>query len=131
MLTRNLAVRTFELWASRLVQSLPLSALKDSVIGIDAVYYLERLLYPPKEPLLSALGGTPLALEAIISKDLAALQTAGIKPHFVFDGLECGVHPDPFKASVESSAQIVKAFEIYEKDMANEAINVFRASGML
>ena len=130
MLKRSLTVRTFEPWAARLAQSLPLSALKGSVIGIDAAYYLERLLNPPKEPLLSALGGTPLALEAIISKDLAALQTAGIKPHFVFDGLGCGVNPDPFKASVESSVQIVKAFEIYERDMANEAITVFRTCGI-
>ena len=99
------------------------------MIGIDAAYFLERLLTPPKEPLLSALGGLPLALEAIISKELDGLHAAGIKLHFVFDGLDCGVRADPFKASIESSAQIAKAFEIYEKDMANEAISVFRTSG--
>lgn len=108
---------------------MPLAALKDSVIGIDATYYLEHLLAPSREPLLSALGGYPLALESTIAGELEDMQAAGFKPHFVFNGLDFGIKDEPFKASISSALANAEAFEIYEKDRANEAINVFRTSG--
>ena len=127
---RNLTVTVLDLWAARYVKSMPLTSLKDSVIGIDATHYLERLLVPSIEPLLSALGGYPLALESTIVKELEVLQAAGLKPHFVFNGLDYGIKDAPFKPSIMSALANASAFEIYENDMANEAINVFRTSGV-
>lgn len=109
---------------------MPLISLKDSIIGIDASYYLERLLKPPKEPLLPALGGWPLALEATVKRELDDLQTAGFKPHFVFDGLKYGIEDDPFTSSSASSVAIIKAFELYEADNATEAVKIFKESGL-
>ena len=108
---------------------MPLTCLKDSVIGIDAAYYLEGLLTPSKEPLLSALGGFPLGLESVIMKELNLLQAAGFKVHFVFNGLEYGVKDDPFGPSLASSRANAAAFDIYEKEMPDEAIGVFSNSG--
>ncbi|KAF8889292.1 XPG I-region protein [Infundibulicybe gibba] len=71
------------------VPTLPLSALSDSRLGIDASYYLNTLLTTPpsREPLLAATGGLPLALTQRIEADLRALERLHIKPVFVFPGL--------------------------------------------
>lgn len=109
---------------------MPLTCLKDSVIGIDAAYYLEHFLTPSKEPLLSALGGSPLGLESAIMKELSVLQGAGFKPHFVFNGLDYGIKDDPFGPSITSSLLNANAFDIYEKEMPDEAILLFKESGI-
>ncbi|KAJ7261993.1 XPG I-region protein [Mycena rebaudengoi] len=71
------------------LQTLPLSVLSDSRLGIDASYYLQGLLDSPssREPLLAATGGLPLALTQRIEADLRALEKLRIKPVFVFPGL--------------------------------------------
>jgi hypothetical protein len=73
----------------KLVQTLPLSVLSDSRLGIDAAHYLNTLLESPssKEPLLAATGGLPLALVPRIEDDLRALEKLRVKPVFVFPGL--------------------------------------------
>lgn len=125
-------VHAFDAWSGRLTKSMPLTCLNDSVIGIDATYYLESLLAPPaKEPLLSALGGYPLVLESTIVKQLHDLQSAGFKPHFVFDGLDFGIKDDPFGPSIASARANAVAFDTYERDLAAEAIDTFRTSGQL
>ena len=109
---------------------MPLSNLADKIIGIDASYYLESFLAPQvKEPLLSALGGFPLALEQSIIKDIKALQTAGLKLQFVFNGLNHGSVDDPFRSSIESARANAAAFKTYDADMANEAIIEFKKTG--
>ena len=126
----HFAVTVFDIWAARLAKSMPLSCLYDSVIGVDATYYLERLLAPAvKEPLLSALGGYPLMLETTIAKELDNLQSAGLKMHFVFNGLDFGIKDDPFGPSIASARTNAVAFDTYERDLATEAINTFRSSG--
>lgn len=72
------------------LQSLQLSVLADSRLGIDAAYYLQQLLESPssKEPLLAATGGLPLALAQRIEADLRVLEKLRIKPVFVFPGLQ-------------------------------------------
>lgn len=122
-------VPAFDEWSSRLAKSMPLTCLNDSVIGIDATYYLEGLL--AQEPLLSALGGYPLALESTVVKQLLELQSAGFKPHFVFDGLDFGIKDDPFGPSIESARANAVAFDTYERNLAPEAIEIFRTSGQL
>ncbi|KIJ97660.1 hypothetical protein K443DRAFT_238828 [Laccaria amethystina LaAM-08-1] len=71
------------------LQTLPLSVLSDSRLGIDASYYLQQLTDnpPSREPLLAATGGLPLALTQRIESDLRALEKLRIKPVFVFPGL--------------------------------------------
>ncbi|KAI4260601.1 MAG: hypothetical protein LQ352_000162 [Teloschistes flavicans] len=106
---------------------MPISALGGSIIGIDATYYLEQI--QQKEPLLPALGGFPLALESRIFKELDALKVVGVKPHFVFDGLDYGIDDDPFGPSAASALKNVTAFDTYEKNMAPQAMQVFKTSG--
>ncbi|KAF8211055.1 XPG I-region protein [Mycena galopus ATCC 62051] len=70
-------------------QSLALSVLSDSRLGIDASHYLTQLTDnpPSREPLLAATGGLPLALTQRIEADLRTLEKLRIKPVFVFPGL--------------------------------------------
>lgn len=97
---------------------------------MDANYYLETWLSPPhKEALLSALGGFPLASEASIVQNLQDLQAAGLKPHFVFDGLDFGIKDDPFAQSIASARANAVAFDVYERDLAAEAADRFMSSG--
>ncbi|KAL8793941.1 MAG: hypothetical protein Q9195_003454 [Heterodermia aff. obscurata] len=117
--------------AARITGSMPLSCLKSSVIGVDALYYLENLLAAHKEPLLSALGGFPLALETRIVKELREIQSCGAKLYFVFNGLDWGIKDDQFAISIASARQNATAFDIYENDRAKEAIGVFRESGLI
>ncbi|KAF8653531.1 hypothetical protein AX16_003915 [Volvariella volvacea WC 439] len=71
------------------LQTLPLSTLSDSRLGIDASHYLQTLLDNPltREPLLAATGGLPLGLAQRIEADLRVLEKWRIKPVFVFNGL--------------------------------------------
>lgn len=108
---------------------MPLSCLSGGIIGVDATYYLEVLLSAHKEPLLSALGGFPLALENTIKKELDDIQSSGLRLHFVFSGLGFGTKDDPFRYSVQAAEANVRAFEIYESDNAQAAIEIFRVSG--
>jgi len=73
----------------KFVQTLPLSTLSDTRLGIDASFYLQNLLDSPssREPLLAATGGLPLALTTRIETDLRALEKLRIKPVFIFPGL--------------------------------------------
>ena len=125
------SVKAFDAWAERCVKSMPLTCLKDSIIGVDAAYYLAHFLEPSKEPLLAALGGQPFALESAIVRELDDCKAAGFKVHFVFDGLDWGVKDEPFKASISNAFTSTAAFETYEKDMPGEAIKVFRKSGKM
>ena len=73
----------------RHLQTLPLSSLSETRLGIDATHYLRTLLENPatRESLLPATGGSPLALTAKIESDLRTLEKLHIKPVFVFPGL--------------------------------------------
>lgn len=109
---------------------MPLHCLNDSVLGIDAAYYLQSFLAPAEEPLLSALGGFPLSLEKIIVRDLSNLQIAGVRIHFVFNGLESALKDDSFGPSIASARANADAFDTYERSLATEAIKLFRTSGL-
>ncbi|KAJ7605593.1 XPG I-region protein [Roridomyces roridus] len=69
--------------------TLPLAALADTRLGIDASHYLSSLtdLPPSREPLLAATGGLPLSLTTRVEADLRTLERLRIKPVFVFTGL--------------------------------------------
>ncbi|KAL8801382.1 MAG: hypothetical protein Q9182_004496 [Xanthomendoza sp. 2 TL-2023] len=105
---------------------MPISYLNDGVIGIDAVYYLES---SAREPLLSALGGFPLGLEFSIVRELNDLQAVGLRPHFVFNGLDYGIDDDAFGPSLACAANIALGFETYEGSHAAQAAHIFKTSG--
>lgn len=133
-LTYNSLVLAFDDWAAhsanrdRVEKSMPISTLSESIIGVDAAYYLEN---HPKEPLVSALGGFPLAFETSIVKELGDLQAVGIRPHFVFNGLDNGINDDPFGPSLASAQASAIAFETYARGEPTAAIELFRKSGKL
>lgn len=123
-------VRTFDQWASDRAQTLPLVSLKGAVIGIEASHFLDRFLSPSQEPLLSAVGGSPLGLRNLIECELAALREADITPVFIFNGLRTVTKLDPFAAAVTAVRGIVDGFEVYQKNQAAQARRLFGACGM-
>lgn len=105
---------------------MPISTLSDSTIGVDAAYYLEG---HAKEPLLSALGGFPLALELSIIREITDWQAVGITPHFVFNGLDNAISDDPFGPSLASARANALAFDTYDRNQPSHSIELFRKSG--
>ena len=110
---------------------MPIGFLKDSVIGVDATYFLQNFLDLPTEPLKSALGGWPLALETKIVENVTILKGAGIKLHFVFNGLDYGLKDELFKTSISAAATNAKAFELYEINEPTQSASLFSSSGPL
>lgn len=113
----------------RHLQTLPLSSLSETRLGIDATHYLRTLLENPatRESLLPATGGSPLALTAKIESDLRTLEKLHIKPVFVFSGLQ--VHNKKQKALSSIQADACKdrkqAWDQYENGKTDEATKLF------
>lgn len=124
-------MRTFHEWAASRQQLYPISALKDTTLGIEAAHYLDRLLNTPpsKEPLLSALGGFPFALKTHIEHELEAMQSFGIRPLFVFSGMEFAVKEKPMLALRQSSRPNAEAWELYNQHQAVQAVDTFGNTG--
>ncbi|PWN53396.1 hypothetical protein IE53DRAFT_324877 [Violaceomyces palustris] len=111
-----------------LIQTCPLSALKDTRLGIDVTYYLRQLLSSPasSEPLVAALGGQPLALISHIEHDLRALEKARVKPVFVLNGLPPNKKTRPFSYDDPRPKQRTRAWEAYENgnvDLAHQFLS--------
>ncbi|RMZ90567.1 hypothetical protein DV736_g2203, partial [Chaetothyriales sp. CBS 134916] len=100
-------IEKFDVWASRLRHNLPLSTLKDAVLGIDASYYLELALRNNEEYLINAHGGLSFTLERELEDDLKVLRAAGVGAVFVFNGVS-HVNKSP---SDWQSAQSTQAIE--------------------
>lgn len=109
-------------------QTLPLSLLSESRLGIDASHYLRALLDSPatREPLLAATGGLPLALTAKIESDLRALEKLHIKPVFVFPGLHPAnkTKPNPH-AHNDACKDRKEAWDCYERGETPRATKLF------
>ena len=120
-------MRYFDEWAEkeRLVKHGPLPFLKGSVIGIDAAYFAKQFLV---EPLLTALGGSPIALEGI-SNAVKNLKNAGIGLHFVFDGLQYVRNDNPFASSDIINTSNHAAFTQYEGQQPETARRSFQILG--
>jgi Temperature dependent protein affecting M2 dsRNA replication len=123
----TLPVFRLDHWAaSRLQQSLPLSALRDASIGIDAAYYLDlRVNGKAAEPLKPALGGVPYMLKEDLKEDLLELKDAGVKPIFVFPGLD-HVNKSPSEShSQETARSAENAWQKYRNKKEDEVVKEF------
>jgi hypothetical protein len=111
----------------KLVQEAPLSLLAETRLGIDATHYIRRILNDPetKEPLVSALGGCPLALPARIESDLKALEKLSIKPVFVFGGVPLAKKERPLSVEDTRPLRRQQAWEFYEKSKVDQATSAF------
>ncbi|KAH8553718.1 hypothetical protein BGW37DRAFT_486860 [Umbelopsis sp. PMI_123] len=63
-------IRHFDIFLAerRLIQTSAVTLLKDQKIGIDANYWLRKVL--PKEPTVVAIGGFPSGIRTAIEKEL-------------------------------------------------------------
>ena len=124
-------MRAFDEWATPSLQPYPLAAIKDTVIGIEAAHYLDRLLNnpPSKEPLLSALGGFPFALRTHIENELEAMQSFGIKPLFVFSGMDFAAREKRTREMSDAVRANSEAWGLYNQHQAVRAVETFGNSG--
>ncbi|KKK24520.1 XPG I-region protein [Aspergillus ochraceoroseus] len=118
-------------WASARTLSLPLSALKGAVVGIDASHYISQHLIHPatREPLLIALGGFPFALKSNIEKELQTFKDLGVACVFVFNGLEFGRKNQRPHVHQESVRAFEQAWELYDQQQADQVVDAFSSAG--
>ena len=106
--------------------------LKGTALGIDAHHYLQKLVRSQlKEPLVSALGGFPFSLKMAIEQDLREFRENGIKPIFVFNGIVLAPSEKPFSVPDESVKLRSRAWELYDKGQAIEAVKAFGQAGAM
>ncbi|KAJ6184600.1 XPG N-terminal [Penicillium mononematosum] len=123
-------IRPLDEWAVGRTQSLPLSALKGAVVGIDAAHYINQHLVnqSTREALLGALGGFPFALRASIEKELQTFSNLGVATIFVFNGLEFG--KKEHRTQPASSRSFEQAWELYDQQQADQVVDAFSSAGM-
>lgn len=124
-------IQDFDAWSSGRSETNSFSDLSGSVLAIEASFYLDRLLNQPpsKEPLLPALGGLPFSLRVYVQNDLDALSEYGIRPLFVFNGIEAGKKHSPFKDLEDAARLNDNAWELYNRHEAEQAVDSFGKSG--
>ena len=123
-------IHEFELWSAQRTETSNLSDLSGCVIAIEADFYLERVLnVSAREPLLSALGGTPFSFRPHVEDDLAALHQNDVKPVFVFGGLRVGKNYAPFAHDNAVASLNAEAWALYGEHKAAEAVSNFGSSG--
>ncbi|CAI7584445.1 unnamed protein product [Penicillium glandicola] len=122
-------IRPLDEWAVGRTQSLPLSALKGAVVGIDASHYINQHLVnqSTREALLGALGGFPFALRTNIEKELQTFKNLGVTTVFVFNGLEFGKKEQ--RAQPAASRSFEQAWELYDQQQADQVVDAFSSAG--
>ncbi|SHO77073.1 Similar to S.cerevisiae protein MKT1 (Protein similar to nucleases that forms a complex with Pbp1p) [Malassezia sympodialis ATCC 42132] len=115
---------------AQLLQEESLSALKNTRLGIDLSYYLRHILASKEraEPLVTAIGGPPLALVSHIEEDLRVLEQHRIKPVFVLNGLSPAKRTRPFSYEDRRPGLRNRAWEAYEAGNVTLANQNFAAS---
>lgn len=113
-------------------QSLPLSALKGAVIGLDASHYIQQHLVnqSTREALLGALGGFPFALKANIEKELQTFKSLGVGCIFVFNGLDFGKKDEKPRSQSAMARSFEQAWELYDQQQADQVVDAFSNAGM-
>ncbi|KAL3451901.1 PIN domain-like protein [Aspergillus insuetus] len=124
-------IRPLDDWASARTLSLPLSALKGAVVGIDASHYISQHLSHPstREPLLIALGGFPFALRSNIEKELQVFKDLGVAVIFVFSGLDFGKKNQRPAIQHETVRAFENAWELYDQQQADQVVEAFSSVG--
>lgn len=99
---------------------------------MEAAHYIQQLIDQPptNEPLLSALGGFPLALKKHIESDLAQWKEANLEPFFIFEGISTIDREEKdFKSAKEATNLTNKAWALYTDNKATAAVTAFGRSG--
>ncbi|GJN92125.1 hypothetical protein Rhopal_005155-T1 [Rhodotorula paludigena] len=130
-------IRGLDTWLAErgLVRECPLSALTGTRLGIDANHYLRKLL-SVRDPLekcdtfTPAIGGAPLTLTAEIEANMHTLQSLGIKPVFVFNGINPLDRERP-QPNDERNWRRGQAWEHYEQGRVPQAQAEFGASSSI
>ncbi|KAJ5315431.1 hypothetical protein N7476_005738 [Penicillium atrosanguineum] len=120
-------IRPFDDWVNGRRQSLPLSALKGAVVGIDASHYISQHLtnQSTREALLGALGGFPFALKNNIEKELQTFKSLGVGYIFVFNGLQFGKKEHRTNTSPASVRSFEQAWDLYDQQQADQVVDAF------
>lgn len=124
---------TVFLESNNLLHTLPLSTLKETRLGIDLNLYLQTLFANPitSEPLVTALGGSPLCLNSHIENDLRVLERAKIKPVFVLGGLQPPRRSRPFAYDDPRVDERRMAWESYERgDVDGTHLHLSKSNSM-
>ena len=111
---------------------MPLSDMQNAHIGVEAVYYLQRLIDrpPAHEPLLAAIGGEPFALRLHIENELDLWKSNNITPLFVFEGQStAGKEEVTLRRATIALQKTERAWEIYTHNQPDEAVKRFGKSG--
>ncbi|KAJ5496742.1 DNA repair protein (XPGC) [Penicillium fimorum] len=124
-------IRPLDEWVVGRTQSLPLSALKGAVVGIDASHYINQHLVnqSTREALLGALGGFPFALRTNIEKELQTFKNLGVATIFVFNGLEFGKKEQ--RTQPAASRSFEQAWDLYDQQQADQVVDAFSSAGMI
>jgi hypothetical protein len=138
-LTRGLLLaQSFEQWAASSICTYDFEdprvqeKLKDSVIGVDASYYLDlRLNKTSHEPLLHALGGFPYSLKKILDDDLQLLRSYKIEPIFVFDGLDFRNKEPPSSRSLANRRAHEDGWKHYSDGDPDQTVADFSRAGKM
>lgn len=121
---------TFKEWAHNTgaLFSSDISELEGVTVGIDAEEYLAGLLISEqREPLLPALGGLPFSLRDRVDQDIEHFSDAGIRPMFVFNGLDlaCKDRASILRSSLRATENLESAWSIYDSGKGDEAVKAF------
>jgi hypothetical protein len=139
MATRTLSHKTCEQPLNQISiranwsRSQPIAEYRDAPIAVHASYYLQKFLDTPPsaEPLLSAIGGFPLAIRIHINADLDQWQKHGITPRFYFDGqATVGLEEVAMKDAKSSMEKSNAAWQPYYQNQPTEAVIAFGKTGM-
>lgn len=113
---------------------MPLADLQNAHIGVEAVFYLQRMLDNGSayEPLHAALGGDPFALKHHLENELNLWKKNNITPLFVFEGQSTvGKEEVAFRHAREALGRTQTAWETYTDNQPDAAVKQFGKSGEL
>ena len=114
--------------------SMPFSDTENAVIGVEATYYLQRMIDEPPahEPLLAALGGDPIGLKEHIQNELDQWKENNMRPVFIFEGQSVvGKDNIALLKAREALVKTQSAWDLYAENHPGDAVKKFGASGMI
>jgi hypothetical protein len=110
----------------RLIQTSDIVALQGQRIGVDGQVWLKKLQL--QEPFHVAIGGTPASMNALIKAELKKFADMGIKPTFVFNGLNMVRKDRAFTRNEGRSQRMANAWDAYYKNQQETAAFMFQDS---